>query len=280
MPAFYLFRLKAIRSKQSPLFKSDVTRREFIEALLEEKPSAEIRAGYVWHIGNVRKIKKDGLIFAVGRTTKSNKEQFDETSGDFKEIIDVESPFTYAVYDSKYSVIAIALKTKLSPTAKGIARSLQTLLNGHSYTRDNEIRIEIAEISDPEGFIEQILKAYSVVEFSLEFTEPNPFDVEKDFHEPMEKLLEETGGEKGKTKIQGEELDKEILEELSRSAASTGNDVSAKLKKEEDQKPVTRHMKGDLVSVSVEDQNIPEQAEQILSQTRNTYLSVRGSEEE
>jgi len=278
MPSFYLFRLKVYQSKQKHLFNADISRRDFIESLITQKPSAEIRKGYVWHIGNVRKIDDQGLFFALGRTTKSNKEQYDEESGDFLEIADEESPFTYAVYDHQYSIVAIALKSKLSPTSKGVARNLQKLLNDHRYTRNNEFRIEIAEISDPEGFIEQILSAYAVVGFTLEFTEPNPFDVEKDFHAPMEKLLEETGGDKGKTNIQGDDLDKETLEKLSRSAASTGNDASARIRKEFGQRPVTRHMKGDIVNIVVEDYKILEQAGNILSKIRQVYLAVRGTD--
>ncbi len=278
MPAFYLFRLKTYRSKQRPLFSKEVSKKKFIESLIFQKPSLEIRKGYVWHIGNVKKINDQGLFFALGRTTKSSKGQYDEKSGDFLEISDQESPFTYAVYDLRYSVIAISFKSKLSPTSGGIARSLQKLLNDHQYTRENEIRIEIAEISDPEGFISQMLSAYSVIGFTMEFTEPNPFDVEKDFHEPMEKLLEETGGEQGKTNIQGEDLDKQILEELTRSAASTGNDASARIRKEKGMRPVTRHMKGDLVHLVIDDQEITEQADNILSKTRQMYLAVRGAD--
>jgi len=280
MAAFYLFRLKVYLPKQKPLYHPDITRRKFIESLITKKPSEEIRRGYVWHIGNVRKIDGEGLFFALGRTTKSSKEQYDEVSGNFLEIADEESPFTYAVYDFKYGVVAIALKSKLSPTSKGIARSLQKLLNDHRFTRDNEIQVEIAEIRDPEGFIEQILSAYAVVGFTMEFTEPNPFDVEKDFHKPMEKLLEETGGDKGKTNIQGEDLNKVTLEELSRSAAATGNDASARIRKEVGQRPVIRHMKGDLVNIVIEDDKITEQADNILSQTRQIYLTVRGTDKE
>lgn len=279
MPAFYLFRLKAIRSKQSPLFEEKISRRDFLSELISKKPSSEIREGYVWHIGNIQPVGNDGLLFAVGRTTKSSKEKYDEISGDFLQIDDEEAPFTYVLYDLVHSVIAISPKARLSPTVKGVARSIEKLFNEQPYTHDNGVRIEVAEISDPEGFIDQIRSAFAVVGFTVEFGEPNPFDVEKDFHEPMEKYLQSAGGEKGKTNIQGADLNRDTLEELTRSVASTGNEATARIRKRKGQRPITKHMKGDPVSVRVEEFGVPEKATKLLSKIKEAYQRVRKHDE-
>jgi len=275
MNAFFLYRLKAIRGNQSPLFGQDISRREFVDTLLKSKPSQELRSGYIWHIGNVEDIGENGIIFAAGRTTITSQEKYDENTRDFIEVDDEQSPFTYVVYDKNLSVLAITPKSKLAPTTKGIARNIERLLNADSYTRENEIRIEIKEIPDPEGFIDQIHAAYAVVGFKMEFGEPNPFDVEKDFHKPMESLLSESGGEKGATSISGDDLERDVLETLSRSVASVGNDASARIRKNEGDRPITKHMKGDPATFLVDEFGVPEQAADIFIKLRNTYRRIR-----
>lgn len=248
--------------------------------LIEKKPSSEIRTGYVWHIGNIQRVGSDGLLFAVGRTTIASKELYDESSGDFLQIEDEESPFTYVFYDLKFSVIAIAAKSRLSPTVKGISRSIEKLLNAQVFVQDNNIRIEVAEIWDPASFIQQVMQAYAVVGFTVEFGEPNPFDVEKDFHGPMERYLAATGGQKGKANVQGDNLDTEKIEQITRSIASTGNEATAKLRLKKGQRPVTRHLKGDQVSVVADEIGDPLNALNFLSKIRDAYNRVRNSGDE
>lgn len=275
MEKIYLYRLKAIRLEQSLLFAENVSRREFIFNLLVSKPSEELRSGYIWHIGNVSEVSADGLMFAVGRTTIASQEKYDQDTGDFIEVDDEESPFTFAFYDQTLGVLGLSSKYKLAPTTKGIARNLERLLNASPYTKDNGIRIEIGEISDPETFIQHLHEAYAVVGFKMEFGEPNPFDVEKDFHAPMEALLSETGGEKGSTTLKGEDLEREPLESLTRSAASVGSNASARIRKEAGDRPVTKHLKGDPASILAEEVGIPEKAAEIVLKLRNAYRRIR-----
>ena len=275
MEKIYLYRLKATRLEQSPLFAENVSKKEFIFKLLASKPSEELRSGYIWHIGNVAEVSDEGLAFAVGRTTIASQEKYNEDTGDFIEIDDEESPFTFAFYDQKLGVLGLSPKYKLAPTTKGIARNLEKLLNASPYSRDNGVRIEVGEISDPETFIQQIHEAYAVVGFKMEFGEPNPFDVEKDFHAPMEALLSETGGEKGATTLQGEDLEREPLELLTRSVASVGSNASARIRKEAGDRPVTKHLKGDPASVLVEEVGIPEKAAEVVVKLRDAYRRIR-----
>lgn len=277
MAVFFLFRLKAIRSSQNSLFGENKSRREFIEELLQKKPSLEVHKGYIWHIGNISEIGDDGLLFAAGKKTISGKEKYDEKSGDFLEIYDEESPLTYVIYDKKLSVLAITPKLKLAANPRSIVRNIEKILNFDSYTKNNDVRIEIEEILDPDDFIRQLHEAYAVVSFQMEFGESNPFDVEKDFHRPMESLLDAAGGDKGVTKIEGEDLNRDTLEELSRSVASTGNEASARIRGKAGERPVTKHLKGDPASFQAENYEAPilEQAKQILDMLRATYHRIR-----
>lgn len=274
MPNLYLFRLNAIEAQQGGLFNTGQRRVEFLTELIRRKPSAEIREGYVWHIGNVYPVGNEGLFFAAGRTTKTSKELYDEETGDFLEVEEEESPFTYVIYDAYYSVLGIAPKTRLSPTVKGISRNIARLLNSQPMVKDHAIRIDIPEIWDPESFLQQLRSAYALVAFTVEFGEPNPFDVEEDFHKPTQRYLEAIGGSKGRTTVQGEDLDRDGVDEVTRSVASTGNDARARMRMAPGQRPVTRHMRGDPVNIPSEEEE-SEQPASILKRLRAAYERVR-----
>lgn len=270
---FFLFRLKAYRQKDSDL---KATRREFFFDLLQRKPGGELRVGYQWHIGNIKRIDQNSIYFAVGRTTKASSEKYDEDAGNFVQTTGSESPFTHVLVDEELGLIAIAARTKLSPTPKGIANSLQKILNTHVFTVSHRVRFEIAEIIDPKGFIRDIKNAYEIVSYRMHFTEPNPFDVEKDFHQPMEKLLLETGGKKGETRIQGGDLDKEVIEELTKSVASTGNEASASIRDNKGERPRTKKLEGTPVRVHAPETISETMLARVLKQMREAYEQVRG----
>ena len=109
----------------------------------------------------------------------------------------------------------------------------------------------------------------------MEFGEPNPFDVEKDFHAPMEALLSETEGKKGSTTLKGKDLKREPLEELTRSVASVGNDASAKMRIKAGEKLITKHLRGDPASVSVNVDNIHTKVAEVLVKLKDAYLRIR-----
>lgn len=274
MRNIWLFRIKIIEVEQGALFRSQQSRSDFLSGLINRKPDGEIRKGYVWHIGNVSDLDDSGLFFAIGRTTKTSKELYDEESGDFLAVEDEEAPFTNVFCDFSLGVLGIVPKTRLSPSPKGMARSLEKLLNHQREVADQGFRIEVSEIWDPEGFLQHIRQAYAVITFSVEFGKPNPFDVQKEFHEPMEKYLEASGGEAGKTTIRGEDLDRDTVEDVTRSVASAGKNASARLRREVGQKPIVKHVKGDPVIVPADDEEMDNRVG-ILNRIREAYQRVR-----
>lgn len=274
MRNLWLFRIKVIEVKQGALFRSQQLRSEFLRNLIISKPDGEIRKGYVWHIGNVNHLDDSGLFFAIGRTTKTSKELYDEESGDFLAVEDEEAPFTNVFYDFGLGVLGIVPKSKLAPSPKGVARSMEKLLNHQPEVADQGFQIEVTEIWDPEGFLQQIRQAYAVISFSVEFGKPNPFDVQKEFHEPMERYLEASGGESGRTTIRGVDLDRDTVEDVTRSVASAGKNATARLRRELGQRPVVRHVKGDPVIVPADDEEMDNRAG-ILERIREAYQRVR-----
>lgn len=272
---FYLFRIKVYAPQQYPLFNGVQTSSEVLRQILTEKPSAELRKGYVWHIGNLTSVGDSGIYFALGRTTKSLIERYDEEAGNFVEEDFETSPYTHAFLDLTYQVLGIAKKTRLAPTPKGIAGQLEKLLNDSIHIGSYGGRVEISQINDPEDFVLQIREAYAVTRFSMDFGEPNPWDANKDFQQPMQRLLKESHGRKGNTSIAGDDLDRGTLEELTRATASTGNDAQAIIRTNARGRGTRKRLKGNPAVIQQEEIASVAEQQNLLQQIRSYYEKLR-----
>jgi hypothetical protein len=238
--------------------------------MIESRPTKELRSG----IGNVENIDESGIYFRFGKTTKATIETFKD--GIFIDQEFETSPYTHILLDLDLEVMAIAKKAKLAPKIAGIASRLSRLLVMSPNLVGQGADIEIAELQDPEDFLEHLRQAYQISKFSIGFSRPNPFDVNRDFVKPLQKCLADSDGEKGKVDLKGESLKAEILEELARSAAATGDDASARLKIDQQARPVIRHLKGKAVMVSEQNVDLLEQKRGILQHVREMYRRLRG----
>jgi hypothetical protein len=270
---YSLFRVKFVRPSQTSFLHDELTpHRIFLEAL-NERPSAELRSGFVWHIGNIDRFTADTGYFAIGRTTNSTIEKYDAATGNFTEEELEQSPYTHCVFDARIGLLGIAKKSGLTPTTKGIAARAQELFSRTKPVKRNQIIVEIVPIPDPEGFLKMLQHAYRVYRFTATFRGPNPFDADEYFQKPLAKYLSAAGGEKGKTEIQGDDLNRDVLEEVTRSTAATGNEASARIIRQRAQKPVTINLKGDPIKKRyAEHQHDPEL---VLADLLEVYERVR-----
>lgn len=273
---YSLFRAKFVRPSQTSFFNLDLTPREYFLRALLERPSAELRKGYTWHIGNLRNFSETTGYFAIGRTTNSTIEKFDDQSGNFIEEILEESPYTHCVFDARIGFVGIAKKSSLAQTSKGIAARIEQLLAATRVISENAISVEIDPIPDPEGFLRALASAYKVTRFSATFRGPNPFDADEHFQKPLSVYLSAANGSKGKALVQGEDLNREVLQDVTRSTAATGNEASARIIKTKAQKPITISLKGDPVKRRYdEEDHVPEA---VLTDLTNLYHRVRNDE--
>lgn len=274
---YSLFRLKFIRSKQTSFLHKNITPEESMLSSIDEKPSAELRNGFNWHIGNVQMFDKKTGYFAVGRTTISTIEKFDEISGNFVEEELESSPYTHCVFNASIGFIGIAKKPNLSQTTKGIAGRLEQLLSLSSVVIGNEMTVEVRPIPDPEGFLNSVENAFRVFSFSATFRGPNPFDADEHFQRPLSVYLSAANGSKGRTTISGEDLDRAVLQEVTRSTAATGNEASARLQKSKNAKAITVNLRGDPLKRKYdEDSHNPQQ---VLADLTKLYNNVRKYED-
>jgi hypothetical protein len=160
---FYLYRMKLTFSEQKNLFgRDELSRPEIIKRIITDKPSSELRKGNYWHVGNVKMVSEYGGYFAVGKTTKSILEKYDEETGDFIEEIDETSPYTHVVFDAELGLFSIAKKIKLSPTINGVANKVKELFQNSEMAFKYGVTVGFDPIPDPKDFIDAIKSAYSV----------------------------------------------------------------------------------------------------------------------
>jgi hypothetical protein len=272
-----MFRIKLLRRAQRSLFDEGLTRRDLILQGLLEKPSMELKNGHQWHIGNVRLVDDDGGYFAVGRTTKSILETYDEEKGDFVEEQLETSPYTHVLFDRAIGFIAVAKKSKLGPNAESIARRVADLLREAEATARNGVDVSVDPISDPYDFVESLKGAYAIRSFEATFGRPNPFDADELFLQCSEGLLEAADAKKGKTQLSGESLNSRALIAITHSVAATGNQASARIVTEEGGAPIKKKLGGNPARFEVAEDEFNDA--EALSQARSEYRRVRSADD-
>ena len=276
MMVFNLYRLKIERPTNGVLF-ADPSRpiSDIILAAIEEKPSEELRQGQFWRIGNIKKLSEVAVFFALGKITSATHALYDEERGDFVEEAQEEAPHTYVGIDLELQVCAIAQKPKIAPQIDGIAKNLAKLLSRSEVAGQGCFTFTLSEISDPEEFLTLVRNAILISEFEMTFSPPNPFDVEQQFHKPMEELLQASSAQQGKTAIKGKSLNSDAIEKVARSAAASGNKAKARIQSEGDQKPILKHLKGNPVTISVDEIVMDDEKLGLFQRIREAYHRVR-----
>ena len=273
---YSLFRTKFIKPAQRSFLHEDHPASDLFLMSINERPSAMLRPGFTWHVGNIREFDADTGYFAVGRTTTATIEKFDESTGNFIEEELATSPYTHCVYNAAIGFVGIAKKNALGGSAKAIAAILEKLLAGTKVILQNEVSVEIPPIPDPDGFIRAISNAYRVTKFAATFRGPNPFDADAHFQRPLSVYLAEANGTKGKAQIQGDDLNRTVIKEVARSTAATGNEASARITKARGQKALTVNLRGDPLKRRYDE--LDHQPETVLADLTNLYHHIRSND--
>lgn len=271
---FTLFRIKVLFGPQGNLFTRPDPQ-EILHGALVERPSQELRKGYTWHVGNLEQVDDDGFYFALGRTTTSTLTLWHDDRGEFEEVEFDDSPYTHAYIDTRMGIVALASKSRLSPTVEGIGRQLEKLLNASHRAAETESEFDISVIKDPEEFIELLRSAYSIERFTFTFTRPNPFDVNELIIRPMTRYVREAEGTEGSSTVKGKDLNSDTLEEVTRSAAATGDNATARLRTAEGGKLITRSLRANNTIFTSSKEDAVAKKLSLLDTLRSTYRRVR-----
>lgn len=270
---FSLFRIKFVKPNQTDFIHEDKTPSELFLEALKERPSFSHRERFTWHVGNLKEFSSLTGSFAIGRTSKSTVELFDEATKNFQEAEFEESPNTTCLYDAKLGILVIAKKSILNQDTIKLAEKVEQLLSNAEVILMNEIRVDVSPIPDPDGFIERLSHANTIFRFTATFGGPNPFDADEHFQKPMSVYLSKANGTEGKTTVKGDSLDPKTIVEVSKSTAATGNQASARIKRFKASKPETINLKGDPVKRRLDEAQLG--LEKILELFIKLYHDIR-----
>jgi len=274
-----LFRIRVFLPNQDDFFRRNLSRGQLIREAVGSKPTAPVWYGVHWHIGNVEVIDETGVYCALGRTTRGRIPVIDQRSGDFVEQEFDSAPYTHVLLDLELEVCAIARKTSLAPTTSAIARHLGRVLMSSPTVGASGVSFDVSEISDPEQFLAELKRAYAISFFKVTLKRPNPFDINADFLGPLSKAIEEADGETGEAAIKGKALDPVPLEELTRSAASTGDNAAARMYLQNQRRSVYRSLRGDTASISADALDDQDDRHAALDAVRARYKGIRKPKE-
>ena len=249
---YHLYRVKFIKPAQTVLFQTETTPRKLFETALAERPSLQLRKNNVWHVGNIEQITPEGGRFAVGRTTTTTVEKFDEATGNFTALRDDSGPYTFVYFDCRIGLLGIGKRTKVAADVPSVARKIQQLLSKTSVVADHQVTVRVDLIPDPESFLEKLFSAYAVKRFKAEFTGPNPIDADEVFQKPMSYYCQKLGADEGSVSVKGESLNEEAVASIARSTAATGNSASALIQTEKGARPIPISLKGDARTVLID----------------------------
>jgi len=260
------------------MFTAESSPPDILRAAILEKPTAQ-SLGAQWHIGNVEYVNTDALYFALGRIARSRVPVLDNATGNFADTEFDSAPYTHVLIDISREIAAIAHKSSLAPDVTAIARQLARLLAETKAARREKAAFSASAISRPDQFIRELRAAYAVSSFTVYFTRPNPIDVDGDFLQPMERLTQAANGTVGSTTIRGQALDPEPLTQLTRSAAATGDNASARIRTEAKARPVKRSLLGDTAKITQESLDTRDERQTLFERLRSTYARIRDDRE-
>lgn len=274
----HLVRIRCEPLRQGGLFNNARRPSDVISDALRSTPTAPVGRGSEWHIGKPEMLKGAAIGFKMGRTTAVTVPQFDSESHDFFESEVERAPYTFGLYDQETQACGIVKKAGVSQSASEIASKLEKLLNASAYPEQSGYRIAVDPITDPAGFIEQLRSASSISKFGFTASFANPFDVEALIQRPAEEFTKMVGGEKTKVEVQGENLNEEILEDLARGVASTGDQASATVRQAGSRRGKRIFLRGNPVQEPIEEEKVSKGIyDLMLNATRSAYNRVRSS---
>jgi hypothetical protein len=240
-------------------------------------PTAQVGRGSEWHIGRPEVLPEYGIGFQMGRVQAVATPQFDTEEHRFFEAEALRAPYTLGIYDQQYQACGIIRKSGVSQSSSEIAGKLQRLLNATPFPETAGYRIVVDPIPDPAHFVEQIRSAERITKFSFVASFENPFDVENLIQRPAEHFNQVARGRRTKVEVDGEDLNKEVLEELARGVAATGEQAAASIRPAVGARGKRIYLKGSPVTEQIEPGDDESVFESMLRVTRDAYSRIRHS---
>jgi len=271
----YLYRVKVFGPRNTQLFDKPFVPGRVLLAAIREHPTSRVYRGVSWHIGNVEAVDQSSVYFRLGRTSRAVVSQIDASTGNFVEQDFESAPYTHFLLDYDRELVAFMRRVSLAPTADAIASRLLQVLASSRIAHELRCTFSIGPISNPDNFLEALKSAYAIRSFTFSVQRKNPFDVNKDFVDPFERLVEATQARDGNVTVKGPALSEAPLEEIARSAAATGDDARARVQLASGASAVHRSLRGNVATISADELDSVAGRQAAISAARAQHDRIR-----
>jgi hypothetical protein len=244
----------------------------FINALKEAGPNSLLDRSN-WIFASLRSANDFSFgSFVLGKQSLGFVDRFSPELNSFFEEEMILGPNTIIYFHTGLGLLGILKKPKLSPNSESIAKRLQKLFLGLGFISRARIDVIIDPIRDSKEFLEIIDQAYAVTSFKYGFVGPNPFDADEYFHKPLSNYAQQIAARRGNITVSGEALDSTIIRDITSSVAASGQDISAKVKMENDGAIQKISVKKGPITISVDANN---SVEEIIYIITSEYDKIR-----
>jgi hypothetical protein len=271
----HVLRIKCESLSQGNFLSEERDPAEIIALSFRAKPTADVGRKSEWHIGNVEEVETAGIGFAMGRTQAVKSPQFDSVSHDFLEEEAMRAPFTIGVFDTELQTCGIIRKSGVSQSSSEIAGKLQILLNAAGVAAESNRQIFVDPIPDPMTFVDAIRRAEAVTRFTFTVRRPNPHDVDRLIQRPAEEFTQAAEGESTRVEVEGEALNKDLIEDVAAAVAAVGESAAANIRPEGGGRTKRIYLGGNPIVEPVEPGPSTAIFSAILAHARKAYARVR-----
>ena len=277
MATFHLYRIRSIPMR-SHIEPDDHVAGEVLLTTVLQEPDEHLTRGGRWRIGNIARLNEYVILFAFGRISRTSRIIYEEEVRNFVEEKSDEAPYTFVLLDTEYQLCAIARNAAVAQNTDSIARSLQNLINFTIDPNQAYLEFRIDVVNNPVQFLDLIRSAYRIRKVDVTLRPPNPFDVDDQFHKPMELVLREANASGGKISLNGEKLDPKFVETITKSATAGGDRVTARIQSEQGQEATTVRTVGNPVTFNAQSPVGVRGTNSLVTTMRDIYRRVRGLE--
>lgn len=269
---FDFYRLRLFATEAS--FFESSNRPAILCELVDRAFEFSKQGGAKWNIGDIEELGEFQRYFRFGQRKWRSRDVYE--NGHFETRAHEENPYTEVFLDSQLGLLTIGRNSKLADSAT-LARTLVYLVGRLDRLNELGAVLGVDPIRDADGLIAELRSAYRIVAFDFTYSRPNPPDVERLVHMPLEVALDNVHAEKGHVYMTGSKLSLETIEPAARSLAASGEDVAFRFKPGEFEKAIRRKLTTGPYSLSIEATN--DKASMMERLTR-VYRKIRGGSDE
>ncbi|MGF7148485.1 hypothetical protein FHS96_002113 [Sphingomonas zeicaulis] len=274
MLLMHILRVRCEKNPQGTFFEESRDPAEIIVDAIKAMPMTNVGRGSQWHIAKPEDVS-GSVGFKIGRTGAITMPKFDTESRDFVDHEVEKAPYTFGLFDPELQACGIIKKDGVSIRVNELAGKLERLLNSTPYPNAAGVRIVVDPIHDPSDFISLLRSSHQIIKFSFTASFPNPFDVESLIQGPAEKFTEAAGGKSTKIEVEGEDLNVELLEEVTRGVASTGDEASATVKPKAGEPSKRIHLDGNPLLERLPNEAMSNLYDTMRERVQDAYLKIR-----